>query len=951
MSVQEGNKFFAEEKYDLALKAYQAALQKFAKLEHAPVSLISHCEHQIDYLAKELKVPLPKKTDTKMAAGAPMLPTKKIDINSKIAFFTDSRGGFKHDPKLNFFWENFSRTSKVDAFIQPYKWTSITDFLELVKDGLFVPSDYDWVVLWAGVVDFSPRPVDSCIQELLGGRDKNLVQVVPNRQSFYQRRINAKAPFLGKILPQRDMEQQVPHKYDVAYAGDYTASLYAPETAKTLARELNNIDNLIFIDTCHVHPSWDGNYEKGRPRNINEITTHNKALVSELTCPVVSISDWSDEQLREYTIDSLHLTQAGSNAIEQELTKYLQQPKPQRSAEKNFIVTASDSNFFSSALLLLTSLFEKSPDQVDGVLVFDTGLTAVQIELLNSIRNVHVTGYRPEDIAGLKKLPFDFFNKDTYGFKSYALAKAPELLEPFYGKNDNANVMYIDAGISIAANVREIFDEISQEGIFCVDHNDCHDLYGDQPFMLLNILSPQLYDGAGFELLSEEQLSKPYIKAGFFGYKINGAYQHLIDEHWRLCTTTRVLNLPKGGQGNDEKWWYRNNTDIAKYLAKNLDVKVQPERLFYSNGRQDQTALSYLIIKHNVKINNSRRYNFTVSTNLKQSDWDRIVERLFDKYPEIREDKAAFWDRMNGSDKRLTKASLLPAPPDAKSALTILHRGAAVQTDYIKNVGSLLNRSENIKDDIFILLGNGPSLGDVDLHSLKKHSTFGLNAAYRAYEKMNFSPKYFGCFDALVCGYHSDEFKRLIRESDIEKFFFINYNEKKEDIFTEPDILASEKFTNIKFRERTVAEKDMDDILSVCFDPFYDMVTSGTNSIQSALLMGYRKIILLGCDANYTEIVDGAKQETTNKNRIVMEKTPDQNPNYWFADYQQSGDRFNLPNLQGCQLPSWDRLHTTLSTLHINAEVINCSPISQIDVFKKMDLDAAIKYFESFNIK
>ena len=27
-----------------------------------------------------------------------------------------------------------------------------------------------------------------------------------------------------------------------------------------------------------------------------------------------------------------------------------------------------------------------------------------------------------------------------------------------------------------------------------------------------------------------------------------------------------------------------------------------------------------------------------------------------------------------------------------------------------------------------------------------------------------------------------------------------------------------------------------------------------------------------------------------------MEKTPDKNPNYWFDDYQQKGDEYNIPD-------------------------------------------------------
>ena len=113
----------------------------------------------------------------------------------------------------------------------------------------------------------------------------------------------------------------------------------------------------------------------------------------------------------------------------------------------------------------------------------------------------------------------------------------------------------------------------------------------------------------------------------------------------------------------------------------------------------------------------------------------------------------------------------------------------------------------------------------------------------------------------MVCSHHAENFKNLILNSPIEKFFFVGFNDKGEDIF-EDEIKEHNKFQKINFQYRTTIEKEMTDILSTSFGNFIDMRTSGSNVIQSALLMGYRKFILLGVDQNYVEVVDGAK---TNK--------------------------------------------------------------------------------------
>lgn len=877
----------------------------------------------------------------------------------RVAFFSDSRGWHKHESSIRLFWESLSDTFSVDSFAQPYKWTTLLDFISAVRDGLFCPTDYDHVVLWAGVVDFSPRPETSCIDDLLGGKFANLVTVNAGRTHYYNRRINSKASTIGRLLSNRfldgpdskpDMGDLAPARHEVAYAGELTASLYRPEFLDRIAAELNAIPNLIFIDTCDIHPEWDGNFLKGRPRNISVVSDYNRRLTQRLICPVIRVSEWQQSDIRQFTVDSIHLTQDGSDWIEARLRKEIARI---RSASPlsggNFVLTATDMNFFQSTLMLVESIRETSSGSVDGICILDIGMTKSQRQLLEGQRGVHVVDYLAEDLAVLDGLPFDFFQPQTYGFKSYLTVKAPILIQRSTGLKGPFNLLYIDGGIFLNRSVQTIFDIIEHEGIFCVDHDDCHDLYGENPFFLLNIVCPTLFE-EGFEILSDKDLCKPYIKAGFFGYRHGGQWQGLIDEYWRLCLSSSVLSLPKSVTDRNQRMWYRNNTSVAKYATKKLGRAVPAHCFDYSNGRQDQTALSYLVAKYDAPILNSRDFNFTVSTNLSKTSAINIFERLAEKYPETRVDAENFWREKNEDASRLTPANLVPVPHVARQSISTLHRGALARRDQIKYAGRLLNTARNIRDDIFILLGNGPSLADVDLQSLHPYHTMGLNAAYRAYERLGFWPRYFGCFDALVCGHHSAHFKDLIRHSEIEKFFFINYNENKKPIFSEADIQSSPRFQPINFVERTVPEKDRDDILSVSFDPFIDMLTSGTNSVQVALLMGFRKIILLGCDANYTEIIDGAKQDERNKNRIVMERTPAENINYWFDDYQQEGDKFNLPNTQGCQLPAWGRLARSIQLLNINVEIINCSPVSRIDEFKKMPLADAINYFQSFHV-
>ena len=58
-------------------------------------------------------------------------------------------------------------------------------------------------------------------------------------------------------------------------------------------------------------------------------------------------------------------------------------------------------------------------------------------------------------------------------------------------------------------------------------------------------------------------------------------------------------------------------------------------------------------------------------------------------------------------------------------------------------------------------------------------------------------------------------------------------------------------------------------------------------------MKGYKKIVLLGCDCNYVEKIQGASSYDKNaSHRLVMTKNIDKNPNYWFNEYQKKNKEY-----------------------------------------------------------
>ena len=229
-------------------------------------------------------------------------------------------------------------------------------------------------------------------------------------------------------------------------------------------------------------------------------------------------------------------------------------------------------------------------------------------------------------------------------------------------------------------------------------------------------------------------------------------------------------------------------------------------------------------------------------------------------------------------------------------------------------------------DKTIFIMGNGPSLKNVDFSLLDGYDTFGLNAAYRAYERLNWWPKYHGCFDYVVTESHRENYIDLIENSPIERCFYIKDLSDNKESF---------QFVNLQQYGTTnkwnSAPKD--------FHSFHDNGNSGANASSVAACLGYKKIILLGVDCNYVEHVDGSSQKGT---ILEMEETPETNPNYWFDDYQQKGDQYNIPDGVKFHLPTWNMF--AYRAAHANIKVINCSPISTLRCFERMTIEEALKW-------
>lgn len=252
----------------------------------------------------------------------------------KVLIFTDSRGEhkatFKTQPifvdRLKMFLE--SNHHELVIMSCPFTWTSTIDFIELIETNMININEYDKIVLYTGVVEYSPRPLSNFIQCYSPTNPRDVtIESLLDRGHSTGRIINNKQKFMEKYIPSKYIDENMNSVYECLYDGEETRSLISLNINKDIIIPyLQNLgDKLIFINSNAIVPHWDGNYvlknPLGRPKNINIITKYSEQTIGKFQ-NMINLLDWTDNDVKKYTVDNMHLTYEGSEWIYEKLKTF-----------------------------------------------------------------------------------------------------------------------------------------------------------------------------------------------------------------------------------------------------------------------------------------------------------------------------------------------------------------------------------------------------------------------------------------------------------------------------------------------------------------------------------------------------------------------------------------------------------------------------------------------------
>ncbi|MFT6398056.1 MAG: hypothetical protein ACJAYU_002811 [Bradymonadia bacterium] len=225
--------------------------------------------------------------------------------------------------------------------------------------------------------------------------------------------------------------------------------------------------------------------------------------------------------------------------------------------------------------------------------------------------------------------------------------------------------------------------------------------------------------------------------------------------------------------------------------------------------------------------------------------------------------------------------------------------------------------------------------------------TVGMNFAYREYEKTDWFPKVYGFCDVKTLENKVEELTALVARHPETTFYAAprvsqiclpKTPENLEWIARSKKNPGSEEAMELEKFRRTVSIDfpDAPNLLPIKHGP------TGVRLSSVVIDQGIERILLIGADANYVEKIPEATEHPDDGHlplefrRLIISRDVEENPNYFFNDYQRVGDIYSTPRGATSHISGWTQVAELAEAAGV--EVINCSPISRITDFEKRDL-------------
>lgn len=226
--------------------------------------------------------------------------------------------------------------------------------------------------------------------------------------------------------------------------------------------------------------------------------------------------------------------------------------------------------------------------------------------------------------------------------------------------------------------------------------------------------------------------------------------------------------------------------------------------------------------------------------------------------------------------------------------------------------GKKLSKFKNVHEgeDCFVI-GNGPSLNNMDLRLLNNYYTFGLNKIYLIFSRQDLTITYHVCVNPLVIKQSKKDIENLKCPS------FISFR---------PGIINGYKGNNIYFIENSGDIQFCKDIINDFISCSYTVTYT---ALQLAYYMGFKRVFLIGVDHNFKQ--EGKPNETR-----FMEG-PD--INHFDKNYFK-GQKWQLADLKNSEICYFIAKKNFEDDQRI---ILDATVKGKLDIFRKITFEKALK--------
>jgi hypothetical protein len=246
------------------------------------------------------------------------------------------------------------------------------------------------------------------------------------------------------------------------------------------------------------------------------------------------------------------------------------------------------------------------------------------------------------------------------------------------------------------------------------------------------------------------------------------------------------------------------------------------------------------------------------------------------------------------------------------------------------------------------VMGNGPSLNNMELSLFKDEIVFGSNSCYLLFPRIEWRPTYWVCIDTRVLPDQAGRFVAMHEECPQIKMFMpsilLRHPERKVKAITSR--LIPRAANRYYFREKPWQHPLPEGAFSMDMSRFLvSGYTVSITALQIAAYMGFNPIYLIGCDTSYA-IPDSARQhgaeiasnrpgsKTEHKVPMYITGTADDDPNHFDPTYFGAGREYHAPNVEKM---IWHYEQARAATEARGIRIVNATVGGKLEVFPRVD--------------